>query len=96
MKELTVTWSPLALQTYLKTLSQILDRWTIKEAEDFENKVLSLIAKLRTKKHLCPPSNKHKSLRRCVVAPQTSLIYQIQDSIIEIVAFIDNRSQHEY
>lgn len=32
MKEHLIFWSPVAEETYLKTLSQILERWTIKEA----------------------------------------------------------------
>lgn len=96
MIEYLISWSPLAEETYLKTLSQILDRWTVKEAESFEAKVESLIAKLKTQKRLCPPSDKQKSLRRCVIAPQTSLVYQIKDNIIELVAFFDNRSEHQY
>jgi len=48
MKEYPISWSPLAEETYLKTLNQILDRWTVKEAEDFETKVESLIDKLKT------------------------------------------------
>ncbi len=96
MIEHLIFWSPLAEETYLKTISRILDRWTIKEVEDFEVKVESLIEKLKTHKHLCPPSNKQKSLRRCVIAPQTSLVYRIKDNIIELVAFFDNRSEHKY
>ncbi len=58
MKEFIVIWSPLAEETYLKTLSLILDQWTIKEAENFEAKVESLIQKLKTHQRLCPPSDK--------------------------------------
>jgi plasmid stabilization system protein ParE len=96
MKEYLISWSPLAEETYLKTLSHILDRWSIKEAEDFEAKVESLIEKLKTQKRLCPTSGKKKNLRRCIIAPQTSLVYQIKDNIIELVAFFDNRSEHQY
>lgn len=96
MKEHLIYWSPLAEETYLNILSQILERWTIREAEAFEAKVESLVDKLRTQKHLCPPSKKRKSLRYCVIAPQTSLVCQIKDDIIELVAFFDNRSQHQY
>ena len=96
MKEYLISWSPLAEETYLKTLSSILERWTVKEAEDFEDKVESLLEKLKTQKRLCPPSGKQKSLRRCVIAPQTSLVYQIKENIIELVAFFDNRSEHQY
>lgn len=50
MKEYQISWSPLAEETYLNILSQILERWAIKEAEAFEAKVESLIDKLRTQK----------------------------------------------
>ena len=96
MKEYFILWSPLAEETYLYVLSQILEKWTIREAEEFETKVESLIDKLKTHKYLCPSSKKQKSLRRCVISPQTSLIYQINKDIIELVAFIDNRSLHQY
>ncbi|PIY30902.1 MAG: hypothetical protein COZ08_10295 [Bacteroidetes bacterium CG_4_10_14_3_um_filter_42_6] len=96
MKEYRIFWSPLAEETYLKTLSRILERWTVKEAEDFDAKVESLIEKLKTHKRLCPPSDKQKNLRLCVIAPQTSLVYQINDNIIELIAFFDNRSEHQF
>lgn len=80
MKEHLIYWSPLAEETYLKTLTQILERWAIKETEDFEIKVESLIEKLKNQKHLCHPADKQKQLRRCVIAPQTSLVYQIKDN----------------
>lgn len=35
MREYLIFWSPLAEETYLETISQILEHWTIKEAEDF-------------------------------------------------------------
>jgi plasmid stabilization system protein ParE len=96
MKEYLITWAPLAEATYLKTLTSILERWTIKEAKDFEYKVESLLSVLKKQKHLCPPSRKMKNLRRCVITPQTSLVYQIRNNYIEIVAFFDNRSLNIY
>jgi mRNA-degrading endonuclease YafQ of YafQ-DinJ toxin-antitoxin module len=96
MKEYTIYWSPLAEETYLKTLSQILEHWSLKEAEDFEAKVNSLLEKLKVHKQLCPSSGKQKDLRRCIITPQTSLIYQIKNNTIELVAFFDNRSNHKY
>jgi plasmid stabilization system protein ParE len=96
MKQNQISWSPLAEESYLNTLSWILEKWTIKEAKDFEAKVESLLEKLKAQKHLCPPSGKQANLRRCVIAPQTSLVYQIKNDIIELVAFFDNRSNHQY
>ena len=96
MKQYLISWSPQAEESYLNTLSQIMAKWTIKEAEDFEAEVESLLEKLKTQKHLCPLSSIQSSLRRCVIAPQTSLVYQIKYDVIELVAFFDNRSDHQY
>lgn len=96
MRQYQISWSPLAEESYLKTLAQILEKWTIKEAEEFEEKVDSLIEKLKTQKYLCPTSGKQTDLRRCVIVPQTSLVYQIKNEVIELVAFFDNRSDHRY
>jgi hypothetical protein len=61
-----------------------------------KQKLKALLKKLKTQKHLCPPSDKQKSLRRFVIAPQTSIVYQIKENIIELVVFFDNRSEHIY
>ncbi len=59
MKQYQISWSPQAEETYLNTLSQILEKWTVKEAEDFESKVESLLKKLETKNIFAPlPANK--------------------------------------
>jgi len=92
-----IYWSPLAEESYLKTLAFILEKWTLKEAEDFRMKVEGLIVNLTIHHQLCPPSKSHNELRKCVISPQTSLIYRIVDkNIIELVAFINNRSFHYY
>jgi len=97
MKKYQIVWSPFSEETYIRTLIFILENWSLKEAEAFENKVESLLERLKTQKHLCPLSEIQKTLRRCVVAPQTSLVYLASnDSIIELVAFFDNRSNQKY
>ena len=57
---------------------------------------MSLIHRLKQHKHLCPPSNKNKTLRRCVITPQTSLVYRIKGTVFELMALFDNRSEHLY
>ena len=96
MKEKRIIWSPIAEQTYLNILSQILELWTLKEAENFEAKVESLIEKLKKHNRLCPSSNTFKNLRRCVITTQTSLVYQNNADFIELVAFFDNRAEYLY
>ncbi|MBN2681505.1 MAG: hypothetical protein JXR58_03290 [Bacteroidales bacterium] len=95
-KENIIVWSPVAEFTYLETLSFILKTWTSKEAEAFKLKVESLVNLLKTQKNLCPPSRKQRRIRRCVITPQTSLIYQFSKGNIEIIAFFDNRTNHNF
>ncbi len=97
MKKYQIIWSPFAEKTYLEILTYILENWSLKEAEDFENKVESLLGRIKSHKQLCPASKIQKSLRRCVITFQTSLIYQVKNrNVIEIVAFFDNRSNHKH
>lgn len=97
MKSPEIIWSPFAEESYLRTLTYILENWSLKEAEDFESKVESLLHRLINHQHLCPTSKLQESLRRCVISSQTSLIYQINGNRnIELVAFFDNRSDHKY
>jgi len=93
MKEYQIIWSPTAAETYFFILSNILNKWSIKEAEEFESKVNSLLEKLRVHHKLCPSSKSLKYLRRCVITRQTSLVYRINNNAIELVTFYDNRSE---
>jgi plasmid stabilization system protein ParE len=95
-REFTVYWSPEAEETYLETIKFILERWPVEVAEDFERLVEDLVNRLRQHKNLCPSSPMHKQLRKCMISGQTSLIYRINGDEIELVAFIDNRSNHNY
>lgn len=90
-----IIWSPLAKETYRNTIEFILLKWTLKEAEALDIKVEALIKKLRINKNLCPVSDQ-ENLRKCVVSPQTSLIYEVKEKVIELIIFIDNRSKHTY
>lgn len=96
MREFQIYWSPEAEETYLRTIAFILEQWPVQVAADFEQMVENLLNKLRQHKNLCPPSPKHKKLRKCVISGKTSLIYRVNGNDIELVAFIDNRSGHTY
>jgi plasmid stabilization system protein ParE len=91
-----VIWSELAQDTYIQFLKYLLDNNFSNAAIVFDEKVESLIERLQQFKELCPPSNKIKQFRKCVINAQVSLVYRTSDNMIEIVAFIDNRSKHDY
>ena len=59
-KELEVIWSPEADRSFEIVIAQILKRWTLTEAIEFDNKAMSLINTLTTQHKLCPPSKKKK------------------------------------
>jgi plasmid stabilization system protein ParE len=74
-------------------LDYLLSEWPLDVAIEFDEKVERLLERLQTFKKLCPPSEKQPDLRRCVVTKQTSMYYQIQGDVIEIVVFYDNRAE---
>ena len=90
-----VFWSIEASATYEDIILSLFERWSVDVIEDFENKVNKLIFRLSKNKKLCPPSKK-KNLRKCVIHKNISLVYRINKTEIELVTFIDNRSEHKY
>ena len=95
MNKLPIIWSPFAEKTYLNILNYLITEWSLESAMKFDKKVQKLIELLQTLHKLCPKSPK-TNFRKCTVTPQTSLIYCINNDYLEIVAFIDNRSGHDY
>ncbi|HLP55126.1 MAG TPA: hypothetical protein VK151_08860 [Fluviicola sp.] len=91
----SIRWTENASDTYIDTLENILDQWTVKEAESFENATDELLKQLSSNSKICPEIKKFK-LRRCVLSYQTSLVYRIVSKTIELIAFVDNRSDHIY
>jgi len=97
MKRSNIIWSPLAEEKYLEIISWIIVNWSLKAAEEFEQKVESLLYRISLFQNLCPPSKTNIKLRRCVITHQSSIVYRVRSKgIIEIVAFFDNRSNHKF
>lgn len=91
-----VYWSALAKDTYSELLKYLLDNYPAEIALNFDDKVSNLINRLRYFEQLCPPSKIVINYHKCVINKQNSLIYRIENTSIEIVAFIDNRSDFAY
>ncbi|MGV3612682.1 MAG: hypothetical protein ACO1N0_17110 [Fluviicola sp.] len=90
-----IHWTNKADVSYFETILFILEKWTIKEAEYFEKLTEELLLNLATNHQLCPEIKK-LNLRKCAVSPQTSLVYRIKGKSIELISFVDNRSDHDY
>ena len=90
-----IVWSEQAKTSYIKTIDNLFKNWTIDIVINFENLTNNVLDRLKKNEHLCPESQQTK-LRKCIIHKNTSLIYRIRKSNIELVTFIDNRSEHKY
>ncbi len=90
-----IVWSKETLENYLKVLDYLLENWTIKEIERFENNFDELIERLKSHKEICPKS-KLLNFRKCKIDENNSLIYQEVNHTIFLITIIDNRSFHSY
>mgnify|MGYP006217016207 CR=1 FL=1 len=91
-----VMWTDEAKVSYHQTIFDLLQKWPIEISIKLENAVNSLIHNLEHHNHICPPSKKDSSFRRCVVSKQSSIIYKIGNNTIHLVGFIYNTSDHKY
>jgi len=94
-KKHSIYWTVEASNTYINTITFIFEKWTIKEVEHFEKLTSELLEKLKTNQKLCPEIKRLK-LRKCVISQQTSLVYRVKSESIELINFVDNRSDHKY
>ena len=90
-----VVWTIEATLSFTETISNIFSKWNLSIVEKFEQLVYDLINRLGVHQELCPPSSK-SGYRKCVVSEQTSLIYRIRNERVELMLFIDNRSNNDY
>jgi hypothetical protein len=91
-----VIWSDEAKITYRQTIHDLLQKWPIEIAIRLEDSVNSLIHNLEYHNHICPPSKKDTSIRKCVISKQSSIIYIIENNTINLVGFIYNKSNHNF
>jgi plasmid stabilization system protein ParE len=90
-----VVWSSEAIDALDHILEYVFEEWGINPVLDLQNEIERVIIAIGNNKRLCPDS-KRIGLRKCILSKQTSLIYKITKSQLEIVTFIDNRSVHKY
>ena len=89
-----VSWTPLAIESYENIIDQLIVDWNINIIERFENQVEHLIDSIENHNHICPKSN-IDNLHKCVINKQNSLIYRVKNnSTIEIILFVFNKSEH--
>lgn len=95
MAKTEIVWSIESLNRLDSILEYIFDEWGINPVLDLQDEIERLIIAIGNNKKLCPDS-KIIGLRKCVLSKQTSLVYKVAKSRVEIITFVDNRSKHKY
>lgn len=90
-----VYWTELGCETYAGLLAFNMET-SIRAALELDEKIERLIRQLSQFNFSCPPSTSLPRFRRCVVLPDASLLYEIVEGSIYIVAVVDNRADHLY
>ena len=87
----TVEFSTEAEITYAKNISFLLERWTVKEAQTFIEKVNDILVLLASSPEI-GIAVKGKRIRKINAVPQVSVYYKIEpkNNIIEIITFWNN------
>lgn len=91
----TIKWTPKALETFKTITLQLIERWNIRVALSFDNKVKKVIDQLEQNPKIYPPS-RTANLCKCVIHKNVSLIYRIRKNSVELIVFVDNRGQHMF
>ncbi|MCU0338887.1 MAG: type II toxin-antitoxin system RelE/ParE family toxin [Spirosomaceae bacterium] len=91
-----ISWTEQAEDMYLEQLKFLLDSFPPDVALKFDEKVEQLIKRLQSFGELCPFSSKFPSLRKCRIDRYNSLVYRKDGHNIQIVALIDNRTNHDF
>ena len=90
-----VIWSEETFENYIKIVDYLLENWTIREVERFENNFNKLIDNLKNHTAICPKS-KILDVRKCIIDENNSLIYKGINNKIFLITIIHNRSYHIY
>ena len=86
-----VVWTKQAEDSFNETLDYLLERWTVKEANNFIELVESIISKIKVNPELFKISIFDKETREAVITKHTSMFYRLlNEDIIEIEYFWNN------
>jgi plasmid stabilization system protein ParE len=91
-----ISWTALAEEMYLEHLKFLLEYFPSDIAIKFDKKVEDILARLVSFSELCPASKVLPHFRKCLIDRHYSLVYRIDNQVIQIVAIIDNRSRHGF
>lgn len=90
-----IHWTELARETYTGVLIFTAE-FSISAALDLEQAVELLLERLSKHPLSCPPSPSLPRFRRCIITKNASLVYEIRDEEVRVIAVVDNRANTLY
>lgn len=86
-----VVWSPLGLDDYEQNVAYLLEEWTVREAENFIDKVQKTIGLISLRPTMYPRlDNVGIEVRKAVITSQISMLYTFDDTNITLLSFWNN------
>lgn len=87
---LTVTWTPLAQETFEAIIDYLLEHWTEREVRNFVRESNRVIGQVAMMPVMFRRSAK-KGVHEAVIAPRCILIYKVKPKEVQLLAFFDTR-----
>ena len=82
-----VTWSEQAEVDFANNIDYLIEKWTVKDAEEFADKVAEVVDYV-SKEYVQFPLMEYKGIRKAVVCKQITLFYfEKSDTEVELVRF---------
>lgn len=88
---LPLVWSPEAREEYADILKFLDVEYGTDSALKMLDKVEGVVERIRAYPRAFPSSILRPDIRKAVITPQTSLLYRITDTQIQLLHFWDNR-----
>jgi plasmid stabilization system protein ParE len=88
-------WTENAVVTYEKVIANFLEFSSNRRAAEFIDRVDQVVQMLRKYPGLYESSIQRGDVRRCVVVPEISLFYLVDQNYVVLLTFWDNRGEPE-
>lgn len=84
-----IIWTDTAEQDYLQNIDYLLERWTVKETENFIQKVDEFLAIIESKPKTFQKAN-YRDTHFVVIVKQITLFYSIDGKNVNLLRFWNN------
>lgn len=86
-----IEWTENAKQDLFKIIEYLVEEWSVEVAENFVDKLDSILELLANSPFIGTASNKKKGVRQILVTRHNRLFYRIIDDKIVLLDFFDTR-----